>query len=124
MRWIHKARNERLRVLAVAIRVLHRLFHRLLGDADGVLAAAVEAFRGFQDLLVLGVRGDASLYACHVRSAVLADVLAVVADQTVTLAGDAGFQQARGRDLEALLGARFRLQLRHFASELSPRPLG
>jgi hypothetical protein len=35
----------------------------------------------------------------------LADVLAVVADQTVTLAGDAGFQQARGRDLEALLRA-------------------
>src|SRR5690606_15890034 len=52
--------------LAVAIGVLHRLLDRLLGDADGVLAAAVKTLGGFQDLLVLCVGGDASLDACHV----------------------------------------------------------
>src|SRR6516162_2203478 len=44
--------------LAVAESVLVCLFHRLLGDADRVLAPAVIAFGGFEDLLVLGVSGD------------------------------------------------------------------
>src|SRR5581483_5663439 len=51
--------------LAVAIGVLHRLFDRLLGDPDRVLAAAVVALGLLQDLLVLGVGGDAALDACH-----------------------------------------------------------
>src|SRR5690606_15863172 len=55
-----------LAVLAVAIGILQRLLHRLLGDADGVLAAAVEAAGLLEDLLVLGVGGDAPLHACHV----------------------------------------------------------
>ena len=46
--------------LAVAERVLVRLLDRLLGDADRVLASAVIAFGGLQDLLVLGMRGDAA----------------------------------------------------------------
>ena len=41
--------------LAVAVGVLVGLLHRLLGDADGVLAAAVIALGGLEDLLVLGV---------------------------------------------------------------------
>src|SRR5690606_27491339 len=49
--------------LAVAIGVLQRLLDRLLGDADGVLATAVKALGGFQDLLVLGVAGSASFHA-------------------------------------------------------------
>src|SRR6185312_645694 len=49
--------------LAVAIGVLQRLLDRLLGDANGVLAAAVKALGGLQDLLVLGVAGRASFYA-------------------------------------------------------------
>src|SRR5690606_4273758 len=49
--------------LAVAVGVLQRLLHRLLGDADGVLATAVKALGGFQNLLVLGVAGSASFHA-------------------------------------------------------------
>src|ERR687893_2729980 len=41
-----------LLVATVARRILHALLDRLLGDADGVLAAAVEAFGGLQNLLV------------------------------------------------------------------------
>ena len=51
--------------LAVAERVLVGLLDRLLGDANRVLAPAVVAFGGLQDLLVLGMRGDAALDACH-----------------------------------------------------------
>src|SRR5262249_19750960 len=54
-----------LAALAVAEGVLVGLLHRLLGDADGVLAPAVIALRGLEDLLVLGVPGDAALDACH-----------------------------------------------------------
>jgi hypothetical protein len=39
--------------LAVAIGVLQRLLDRLLGDADGVLAAAVETLGGFRTFLCL-----------------------------------------------------------------------
>src|SRR5918998_4019506 len=46
-----------LLVATVASGILHALLDRLLGDADGILATAVEAFGGFQDLLVLGVGG-------------------------------------------------------------------
>ena len=42
--------------LAVAEGVLVGLLDRLLGDADGVLAAAVIALGGLVDFLVLGVR--------------------------------------------------------------------
>ena len=52
-----------LAVLAVAVGVLERLLHRLLGDADGVLATAVKALGGLQDLLVLGVARRASFHA-------------------------------------------------------------
>src|SRR5579871_5937456 len=57
-----------LAVLAVAIGVLVRLLDRLLGDADRILAPAVIALGGFQDLLVLGMRGDAAFDASHDRS--------------------------------------------------------
>ncbi len=51
--------------LAVAEGVLVGLLHRLLGDADGILAPAVKALGGLEDLLVLGVAGDAAFDACH-----------------------------------------------------------
>src|SRR5215831_13328105 len=54
-----------LAALAVAVGVLVGLLHRLLGDADGVLAPAVIALGGLENLLVLGVAGDAALDACH-----------------------------------------------------------
>ena len=59
-------RAERaLLALAIAIGVLHRLLDRLLGHPDRVLAAALVALRQLQDLLVLGMGGDAALDACH-----------------------------------------------------------
>src|SRR4029077_12960537 len=54
--------------LAVAEGILVRLLHRLLGDADGVLAPAVIALGGLEYLLVLGMGCDAALDACHARS--------------------------------------------------------
>src|ERR1700688_651042 len=54
--------------LAVAVGILVRLLHRLLGDADGVLAPAVIAFGGLEDFLVLGVSGDTPFDAGHGRS--------------------------------------------------------
>src|SRR5579862_3852782 len=57
-----------LLALAVAEGVLARLLHRLLGDADGVLAPAVIALGGLEHLLVLGMGCDAALDACHGRS--------------------------------------------------------
>src|SRR5262249_55998938 len=50
-----------LAALAVAIGVLVCLLHRLLGDANGVLAPTVIALGGLQDFLVFGVPGDAAL---------------------------------------------------------------
>src|SRR5687768_3042448 len=50
----------------------------------------------------------------HFGAAVLADVLGVVADQPVALAGDAMLQLAGRRELEALLDAAFGLELGHF----------
>src|SRR5487761_2048386 len=54
--------------LAVAEGVLAGLLDRLLGDADGVLAAAVIALGGFENFLVLGVRSDATFDAGHGKS--------------------------------------------------------
>src|ERR1700733_1554126 len=54
--------------LAVTEGVLVRLLHRLLGDADGVLAPAVIALGGFENFLVLGMGCDAALDACHGQS--------------------------------------------------------
>src|SRR5262245_5226012 len=54
--------------LAVPIGVLGGLFHRLFGDADRVLAPAVIALGSLEDLLVPGVRGDATFDAGHGRS--------------------------------------------------------
>src|SRR5690606_24944176 len=52
-----------LLVAAVAIGILRCLFHRLLGGADGILAAPVIALGCLEDLLVAGVGGNASLNA-------------------------------------------------------------
>src|SRR5882757_9243361 len=54
-----------LLALAVAEGVLAGLLHRLLGGADGVLAAAVESLGGLEDFLVLGVRGHTAFDASH-----------------------------------------------------------
>src|SRR5271167_3236125 len=51
--------------LAIAKGVLIGLLHRLLGDADRILAPSVIALGGLEDLLVLGMRGDAAFDACH-----------------------------------------------------------
>src|SRR5262245_13140526 len=50
---------------AVAVRVLPRLHHRLLGDAVDVAAAAAEAFRLRQDLLVARARRYSTLDSRH-----------------------------------------------------------
>src|SRR6266849_6786676 len=69
---LNPERPERaLAALAVAVGVLVRLLHGLLGDADGVLAPAVIALGGLEDFLVLGVRGNAALDACHGGSPVV-----------------------------------------------------
>src|SRR5262245_3679102 len=54
-----------LLALAVAVAVLQRLFDRLFGNPNGVLAAAIVALGLLQGLLVLGMGGDAALDACH-----------------------------------------------------------
>src|SRR5580704_16695186 len=54
--------------LAVAEGILARLLHRLLGDADRVLAPAAITLGGLEHLLVLGMGCDAALDACHGRS--------------------------------------------------------
>src|SRR5690606_29792269 len=54
-----------LLLAAVAIGVLPRLHHRLLGDAVDVLAAAAEPLRLLQDLLVARARRDATLDSRH-----------------------------------------------------------
>jgi hypothetical protein len=64
MRWIQR-RESALLVAAVAVGVLVALLHRLHGDADGVLAAAVIALRLLQNFLVAGVRRDAPFDTCH-----------------------------------------------------------
>src|SRR5690606_20909490 len=56
--------------LAVAIGVEAGLLHRRVRSAEGVLAAAVIAFRLLQNFLVTGMSGDAALNACHVRISV------------------------------------------------------
>src|SRR4029077_2260332 len=57
---------------AVAERVLVRLLDGLLGDADRVLAPAIVAFGGFQDLFMFGVRRDTTLDAGHGSSPCIA----------------------------------------------------
>ena len=52
----------------IAVGILARLHHRLLGDAEDVLAAASETLGLFQDLLVACVGGDAAFDARHVRA--------------------------------------------------------
>src|SRR5579872_664466 len=54
-----------LLALAVAESVLRGLFHRGLGGADRILAAAVIALGGLIDFLVLGVRGHTAFDASH-----------------------------------------------------------
>src|ERR1700687_4392114 len=54
--------------LAVAEGILARLLHRLLGDADGVLAPAAIALGGLEHFLVLRMGCDAAFDACHGRS--------------------------------------------------------
>src|SRR3954469_5199543 len=59
-------RPERaLAVLAVPVGVLHRAVDGRLGGPDRVLAPAVEAFRGLEGLLVLGVARHAAFHARH-----------------------------------------------------------
>jgi hypothetical protein len=50
--------------LAVAVGVLLGAIDGSLGGTDGVLAAAIEALGLLENLLVLGVSGDASLNTC------------------------------------------------------------
>src|SRR5262245_30081900 len=50
---------------AVAVRVLPRLHHRLLGDAKDVLPAAAISLRLVEDLLMLRARRDAAFDAWH-----------------------------------------------------------
>src|SRR5215211_3422335 len=54
-----------LLALTAAVSVLRGLFDRLLGDPDGVLAAAIISLGSLQNLLVLGMRGDATFDAGH-----------------------------------------------------------
>src|SRR3954452_10711090 len=63
-----KRAERALAPLAVAESVLPRLLHRLLGDADRVLAAAVIALGGLENFLVLGVTGDTTFDAGHDKS--------------------------------------------------------
>src|SRR6185437_602212 len=66
---LNPQRAERaLASFAVAEGVLPRLLHRLLGDANGVLAPAVIALGGFENFFVLGVTGDATFDAGHDKS--------------------------------------------------------
>src|SRR6478735_2800980 len=60
----------------------------------------------------------------NVCAAVLADVLGVVADQAVALAGDPVLDLARGRELEAFLDAALGLELGHFRLLVCPRGRG
>src|SRR5436189_3624559 len=52
-----------LLVAPIAVGILPRLHHRLLGDAVDVAAAAAEALRLLQDLLVARARRDSTLYS-------------------------------------------------------------
>ena len=52
--------------LAVAIGVLAGLLDRLLGDADGILAAAVIALGLLDHLAVAGMGGNAAFHTGHV----------------------------------------------------------
>src|SRR5438105_5446097 len=54
-----------LLVAAVAVGVLPRLHHRLLGDAIDVLAPAAEPLGLVEDLLVARARRDSAFYAWH-----------------------------------------------------------
>src|SRR3712207_6576015 len=54
-----------LLVATVTRRILHALLDRLLGNADRILAAAVEALGCLENLLVLGVGGNAPFDAGH-----------------------------------------------------------
>src|SRR5690606_37621670 len=71
------------------------------------------------DLGLVEPVGDPQLHAISVwlsqraGPAVLTNVLGIVADQAVTLAGGAGLHFARGRELEALFDAALGLQFRH-----------
>src|SRR5690606_35702588 len=51
--------------LAIAVSILQRLLDCLLGDADSILAAAVETLGCVQNFLVLGMGGNAPLNTCH-----------------------------------------------------------
>src|SRR5690606_31109482 len=48
---------------AIAIGVLACLLDRLIGDAEGILATAIIAFRGLENFTVTGVRSNAPFYA-------------------------------------------------------------
>src|SRR5690606_4047162 len=77
-----------LAVLAVAVGVLQRLFDRLLGDADGVLATTVKALGGLQDLLVLDVAATAALYANAMISSISLSIVSDAAAVTKKILDD------------------------------------
>src|SRR5262245_21014214 len=62
----------------------------------------------FDDVVAVGLEQ-------HARAAVLADLPVGPLDHAVALAGHGGFHPTAGSDLEALFGARFGLDLGHFA---------
>src|SRR5690606_18897374 len=133
---------------AVAIGILAGLLHRLIGDAEGILAAAIIAFCLLDDLAVPGMGGDAPFYARHEtspwsrgtlfqavrrenlhnplgirlgdegRAAQIADLLVGPFDHAVTLASLAALHLARGCEAETLLHTTLGLQFGHFALRL------
>src|SRR5581483_10279521 len=123
-----------LSLAAVAVGVLPRLHHRFLGDGEDVAAPAAEALGLVEDLLVLGLRGDAAFYSGHgvslrvgqhrahallvggmdvLRAAQVALVLGRLLGEDVALVRLGALDAAAGPDLQALGGAAFGLHLGH-----------
>jgi hypothetical protein len=53
-------------IAAIAISVLERLHHRLIGTTEQTMLGAVLSFRRLEDLFVPSVGYGSTLYSCHV----------------------------------------------------------